>query len=166
MRQWYCIYTKPHQEENVCIRVGELAGTEALNPKLKRKKYGRAGVKEVTEELFPSYVFSKLDLFEHYHTVRYTRGVKRFVGDGSGNPFVVEESLIDILRSRMKDGFVHLEYPRLNAGEKVVLLDGPFRGLTGLFLNELKPGERVMVLLNTIQYQARIEVPKEFVARA
>jgi transcription elongation factor/antiterminator RfaH len=166
MRHWYCLYTKPGQEDNICRKLSELPGVELFNPKIKRKKYVRSRLKEVVEELFPSYVFSLLNPYAHYHTIKYTRGIRRFVGDSTGSPYVVDESLIQILQSEMKDGFVCLERPGMTAGEKVVILDGPFSGLTGLFLNELKPGERVMILLNTLQYQARVEVPKDLVAKA
>jgi transcription antitermination factor NusG len=115
--------------------------------------------------LFPSYIFSRLDLYEHYHTIRYTRGVRRFVGDSTGSPYVVDESLIGIIRSKMQDGCISLEHPRIIKGEKVIILNGPFSGLTGLFMNELKPSERVVILLNTLQYQAKVEVPAELVAR-
>jgi transcription antitermination factor NusG len=95
--------------------------------------------------------------------VKYTRGVRRFVGDRSGIPYIVDESIIEFIRSRMQNGFVHFDSPELAQGENVLITDGPFSGLTGIFMGEIKPSERVIILLNTIQYQAKVKIPKEFI---
>jgi transcriptional antiterminator RfaH len=165
-KNWYCIYTKANQEDKVCRKLGELPGIELLNPKLKRRKPVRSKMTEVVEELFPCYIFSKFDPYRYFHMIKYTRGVRRFVGDRLGDPYVVDESIIECITSKMTDGIIHCEVPRLGQGDKVVVLEGPFSGLTGLFLSELKPNERVLILLDTIKFQGRIRLPREFVSKA
>jgi len=88
------------------------------------------------------------------------------MGDGTGNPCVVDESLIGLLQSRMMDGFVSMDHPKIVKGDKLITMDGPFSGMTGLFLNKFKPNERIMILLNAIQSQAKVEVPMDLVVRA
>lgn len=163
MHNWYCIYTKPGQEDGVVKKLGELPGLYAFNPKLKRKKYSRAKLIDAVEALFPGYIFAKFKLSEFFHMITYTRGVKRFVGDSSGVPYQVDESIIDFIHSQMQDGFIHLKPPQFSRGQEVTVKDGPFSGLTGILLEEIKPSERVIILLNTIRYQAKIEIPKDFV---
>jgi len=165
MKSWYCIYTKPKQEDLVCKRLMELPDIELFNPKLKARKYVRSRLTEVVEELFPSYVFSKFNPYRYFHMIKYTRGVKRFVGDCTGTPYVVDEQIIEVIRSKMSDGFVRLDVSEMRQGEEVMITEGPFSGLTGLFLNETKPNERVMILLNAIQYQLKVEVDRGFVAK-
>lgn len=163
---WYCIYTKPNQEDSVCRKLGELPGMELLNPKLKRKKYVRKRLVDVVEELFPCYIFSRFDLSAYSHLITYTRGVKRFVGDRCGAPFVVDESIIECISSRMTNGVFQYDPPKFGRGDKVVITDGPFHGLAGSVLSDLKPNERVMILLDAITLHARVEVPLAFVARS
>ena len=60
MHNWYCIYTKPGQEDGVVKKLGELPGLYAFNPKLKRKKYSRAKLIDAVEALFPGYIFCQI----------------------------------------------------------------------------------------------------------
>lgn len=165
MRNWYCIFTKRGYEDILTKRFSELPELEVFNPKVKVKKYTGLRLKEATEGLFPSYIFSKLDPNRYFHLVSYTRGVRRFVGDREGKAHVVDESIIEVIASRVKSGFVQLESPKLNSGDSVMIKEGPFSGLSGLFLEETKATERIMILLNTLQYQAKIELPRAFVSR-
>lgn len=163
---WYCIYTKPNQEDTVCRRLGELPGIELLNPKLKRKKIVRKKLVDVVEELFPCYIFSRFDLSQYSQLITYTRGVKHFVGDRYGAPYVVDESIIKCITSKMTNGIIQYDPPKLDHGDRVVITNGPFSGFTGLFLSELKASERVMILLDAITLQARVEIPMAFIAKS
>jgi transcription antitermination factor NusG len=66
----------------------------------------------------------------------------------------------------MKNGFISIEQPRLVEGEEVTITEGPFKGIKGLFSEELKPRDRVLILLNTIKYQAKVTVEADFVKKA
>jgi len=137
-----------------------------LNPKLKRKKYVRGKLQDVVEDFFPCYIFARFDSLRYYHMIRYTRGIRRIVGDTLGSPWLVDEKIIEIIKSKNRDGYIEIEQNRLNKGDPVVIKGGPFNGFMGLFLEELKPSERVLVLLNTIQFEARIELYRDFVVSA
>jgi transcription antitermination factor NusG len=165
MYQWYCIYTKPSYEDHLSRKLTGIDSIEILNPKLRRKKYIRGRLKEAIEQFFPCYIFARFDIFDHYHIIRYTRGVRRIVGDAMDSPHAVDECIIDILKSKIIEGFIKLEPPVLRKGEQVFIKDGPFGGFMGLFVEEIKPRERVMVMLNTIGYQARVEVERSLVSR-
>jgi transcription antitermination factor NusG len=166
MENWYCIYTKASYADNLCRRFGEFSDIQVLNPKLKRKKYVRGKLQEVIEDFFPCYMFVRFDFVRYYHMIRYTRGVRRIVGDTLGDPWIVDEKIIEIIKTKSRDGYIQIEQNRLNKGDLVVIKGGPFDGFMGLFLEELKPSERVLVLLNTIQFEARIELYRDFVVSA
>jgi transcription elongation factor/antiterminator RfaH len=165
MQNWYCIYTKPKVEDNVCGMFKLDPMVEVFNPKLKRKRFTRGKLAEVIEALFPSYVFIRINLPDHYKMVKYTRGVRRFVGDNAGSPLAVDEDIIRLIRERMDGGFLTLERPQFREGDQVVIKDGPFGGFTGIFKKELNAGERVMILLKTLSYQANIEIERSFLAK-
>ena len=165
-RHWYCVYTKPGQEDLVCRMLSLQPEIEVFNPMVKRKRYLRGQFKEVIEELFPCYIFARFSLSKYYHMIKYTRGVRRLVGDRNGNPYVVDNSLVELLRSRIKDGFIRMEPQNFTPGEKVKIIEGPLKGLMGIFHKNLKPSERVVILLNTLSYQARMEIDRDLLVRA
>lgn len=166
MVDWYCIHTKPNREDSICRRLTAFSDIELFSPKLRMKKYVKSRITEVREALFPAYVFLRFDPLKYFHMIKYTGGVKRFVGDCSGVAHVVEEHIIEAIKSRMVDGYVSMCDFGLEPGQKVVIMDGPFKGITGLFLSETKPRERILILLNMIESQTRVELPKELIARA
>ncbi len=165
MSFWYCIYTKPGLEEFVTIQFNQQTGIEVFNPKIRRKRYLRGRMTVVVEKLFPCYIFARFDLSRYYRMVKYTRGVRSLVGDRVGNPYSVDENLITFLKSKMNDGFIRLDPPHFEPGEQVTITDGPLKGLMGIFQKDLLVKERVMILLNTISYQARMEIDREFLAK-
>ncbi len=118
------------------------------------------------EEFFHFYFFARFDLPRYYHMIKYTRGIRRIVGDTIGNPTVVGDNLIDTMRSRTRDGYITVEPYQLAIGDNVIIKGGPLDGFTGLFMGEVKPRDRVLVLLNTISYQAKVEVYSDFVVKA
>lgn len=166
MINWYAVYTKKGQEESVCKKLTSFPEIEFFNPKLKRTKYIRHRYQEVTEELFPCYIFLLFDPYRYLHTIKYTRGVRRVVADSSGHPHTIDVNIVEFLKSKMKDGFVRIDSPEFIHGEKVRVMDGPWNGLEGIFIAKLKASERVLLLLSTIKYQARIEIPKQCIAKA
>jgi transcription elongation factor/antiterminator RfaH len=163
---WYSVYTKPRQEDIICKRLLDFEDIEVFNPKIKTKRYLRGRLREVIEELFPCYIFLMFDLDKYYHMIKYTRGVRRIVGDRSGNPYNVDIRIIEYIKSKVKDGYITIEPPEFSPGEKVVIKEGPLEGLVGIFQKNIKASERVMILLNTLEYQAKMEIEKGFLAKA
>lgn len=163
---WYCIYTKHGQADNVYRRLITLPDIEVFKPRLRTKRFIRGRYQELIEDLFPCYMFLRFDLIRYYRALRYTRGVKRIVGDSSGIPYTVDPSIIEFIPSREKDGYISIEVPELYPGDRVVVKDGPLKGLAGIFVKETKPKERVLILLSTIAYQARMEIDSDLLVPA
>jgi transcriptional antiterminator RfaH len=156
---WYAVHTKPRQEDVAEATLREF-GLPTFNPKLKERKIVRGVRQEVIKPLFPGYLFTQFrcDLF--LRAVKYARGVRNVVGAGA-TPTPVDEEIIGIIHSRMKNGYVLIEPPALQPGDPVMVEEGPLRGFVGIFEREMKGSERVVVLLNTIKYQARIVIGRE-----
>ncbi len=157
---WYTIYTKAGKERFITERLSGLADIEVLNPIIKVKKFLRGRLTITDEELFPSYIFAKLDVDKYYRMIKYTRGVRRLLGSPGGSPYVLEEDIITKIKERIVDGYVRLDPPDLRKGDKVYIKEGPLKGFMGVFLEEAKPSERVTILLNTLSYQGKVEVDK------
>lgn len=160
---WYCVQTKPKQEDSVAWKLNHLLHLDVLNPKLKIKKYIKQKLVSVEQGVFPTYIFSRLNLKEHFHLIRYTRGVKSFVGDSKGNPYIVDDYIVEFLSSKSKEGSFQSQPCSLRKGEKVEVSSGPFAGLRGVVWHKLKADERVMILLESLRHPMKVELPREFV---
>lgn len=163
MKKWFVINTKP-QKEFVVEKLLTDAGILIYNPKYKKILKGNGKIK--IKPLFPCYEFVYFDFPSHYKLIKYTRGVKKILENESG-PIPVHPQIIEEIKSRERDGFIEFTYlrkePRI--GDKVEIIDGPFKGLQGIFERETSETERVIILLNTINYQARMMIEKEKLTR-
>jgi len=161
--QWYAVYTKPKSEDAVAGSL-ENAGIEVFNPRLKQKKYMQGAYRNKISPLFPCYVFVKFEPETTAHMIKYTRGVKRVVGGDF--PWPVSDEVIDLIRNQEEDGIIAIKPPQLKYGDSVAINDGPLSGLRGIFEKELSGQERVVLLLSSIEYQARVVVERAFLSKA
>jgi transcription antitermination factor NusG len=75
-------------------------------------------------------------------------------------PAHVPDAVISEIRSRERSGFVELPKPRgLAPGMRVKVLQGPLQDQIGL-LAALRPHERVLVLLQLLGGQQRVELAR------
>lgn len=158
MLNWYVINIKPKKDSQV-ERLFEEGGFTVYCPKHRSEKKVRP--------FFPGYAFLFFEFPEQYRMVKYTRGVKRVVGNEDG-PIPVPEEVIGGLRAREKDGLIVLEKygqePRV--GDEIEVMEGPLKGLRGVFEKEAGDKERVMILLNYVSYQGQLLIEKRKLRKA
>ncbi len=161
MRKWFVVRTKPKNEERAKKNL-ENGGFEVLAPKIKYRRFKNGQVKETLEEMFPGYIFVRFSYLTDYRTVKYTRGVKDVVHFGEKVPHL-DDNVIEYIRGRLKNGVAEIEREKIKAGEKVIVTQGPFKGFSGIFEREMKPYERVSILLEGLKYSARIILHRELI---
>lgn len=155
---WYAVYTKVGEEDNVVKNLGR-AQISTLNPKMKKTKIIKNRYQEVVVPLFPCYIFARFDAKNSYRLVRYTRGVKDIVG-GNNELWPVSEEIIRLIESNMEeDGTITVE-PTIKLGDKVEIVNGPLKGMIGILEKEISDKERVIVLLNAMESQVRLEIQR------
>ena len=153
MKNWFVINTKPKKEFQVEKLFTE-GGFTIYNPKymLRNQK----------KPFFPGYEFIYFDYPAQYQLVKYTRGVKRIVGVKQV-PVSIPEEVIDAIRAREVNGFIEIgkygEEPEV--GDEIEVVEGPLRGLKGIFKKTLTAKERVLILLNYVTYQGQLIIEKE-----
>ena len=152
MLLWYVINTKPKKESQV-ERLFEEGGFTVYCPKYVREK--RVG------PFFPGYAFLQFEFPAQFQMVKYTRGVKRVVGNDDGPTPILEEIVMSI-KARERDGLVVFEkYGEEPAvGDEIEVVEGPFKNLKGIFRKEVGDNERVMILLNYVSYQGTLLIEK------
>lgn len=161
---WYAIHTKPLEDERAEQNL-RAWGRETYAPRVwvgGSKPSSRAAVS--SRPLFPRYIFARFDPELMYHKVMYTRGVSSVVSFG-GVPAPIADEIIDLIKSREHNGFVRLA-EEFEKGDPVVVTEGTFSNLKGLFVREMKDRERVMILLNEVRYQSHILIDRTFIKKA
>lgn len=151
---WYAIYTKPKCEDPTA-RLLNNAGIETICPKLKVRKRIRGKYADVTEQLFPSYLFAFFDREKQGHMIRYTRGVKYIVG--KENPLMVPREIIDAIKERMEGDIVVPVPEDLREGDRILIKEGPFKDFYGIFKRDIPGKERSMILLEALYCKLDIE---------
>lgn len=158
---WYLIQTKPKKEELVEFNLSRLL-IESYCPKIRERKRYNGSFDYVLKPLFPGYIFARFSMEAHYRIIKFMRGVRGIVSFG-GLPVVIGDDLVRAIRAREKDGVIHLHEKRWRKGAVLEIVDGPFRGLTGIFERYLNDHERVEILINCVRYSMRLNIRKEYV---
>ena len=151
---WYLIQTKPRQglraEENLTNQ-----GYTVFHPLLQVEKL-RGGRRVVrTESLFPNYLFIHLCRgTDDWGPIRSTRGVSRLV-NFAGEPAIVPDAAIAEIETQLAR-----KQPRqlLQAGQKVLVTEGCFRGLEAIF-QTFDGEQRAILLLNFLHQQSTLVLP-------
>ena len=100
--------------------------------------------KEVEEKVFPSYVLIKMIMTdESWHVVRNITGVTGFVGPGSKPIPLTDEEVAAINLE------THTERSKIEVGDTVDIIDGPFVGFSGTVQSFAPDGVNVTVVIST-----------------
>ena len=84
-------------------------------------------------------------------------------GDG---PTSIDEEIVALIRSNIKeDGFVIID-KGIKLGDRIIVKDDPLKNLAGIFEREMKDTDRIRILLETVSYQAHIEIARDMVKKA
>jgi transcription antitermination factor NusG len=153
MENWFVLNTKPKKEFQVERLFAEV-GFKIYNPKYVHDKK--------IKPFFPGYEFLYFDFPSQYRLVKYTRGVKKIVG-AREVPIPIPEEIILEIKSREENGLVRIDIyeEKPQVGDEIEVIDGPWRGLRGIFKKELRAKERVLILLNYVAYQGQLIIEKE-----
>lgn len=151
-RNWYAVQCKAKESFRAAENL-QNQGFEIFHPNLAVERLRAGKIKLINEPLFPYYLFIYLnDSTDNWRPIRSTRGVLKMLSFGS-TPLKVSTHLIEAL----KQGIQPFTETVFKAGDQVLIDEGPFKGLKAIF--ETKKGEeRVILLLNLLQKQQRIEV--------
>ena len=158
---WACAQLEPNRTRLALHCLNKVTGYEIYNPQVREQRFRRYGRKIMgVSQLFPAYVF--VLIVSGWWDARWSPGVIRLVMDGEV-PARVPDAVISEIRSRERDGFVVLPKPRgLAPGTRVRVISGPLSAQIGL-LAVLRPHERVVVLLNLLGGQQRVELSRSAV---
>ncbi|MBL8149022.1 MAG: hypothetical protein JNN15_03740 [Blastocatellia bacterium] len=154
---WFAVQTKPNQESIAALNVSRY-NLEYMLPQVKQERVVYGVTRIVIRSLFSNYMFVKFEPALYLHLLQNTRGIRRVVCAGD-DPIVVDQKIIDQIRKRIgNDGYVYLDKERKpSIGEKVVVNNGIFQGMVGVFEQQLNGQKRAKILLETIQARLLVD---------
>ena len=165
MPHWYVIHTKPRQE-SLALENLQRQGYTTYCPQITISKRRRNAWHQVTEPLFPRYLFIELTEGEDdFGPIRSTLGVSNMLRFG-GKPATISEEIIQTLQQQERDN-ADAPDPELpvKPGDRVRVMDGPFAGLEGIFQNNSKDA-RVIILMELLGRENKVTVDRDSIIPA
>lgn len=161
---WFAVQTKRSQEDLAAFNLNRL-GLDLFLPKVRGGRAAPGTHNGKTKPMFPRYLFARFSPLRYMHLIIYARGVSQIVCAGH-MPLPVDESIINSIRDRVgPDGFLDLASEVFQPGDRITVQGGPFDGNSGVFEREVDERKRVIILLESIRYQARVVVDRPYVIR-
>lgn len=156
---WYVLHTKS-RFENVLHEALFKKSIEVFLPKIQVRSKRRDRKAMIRVPLFPGYLFVKTDLSpnEHIEIVK-TAGAVRLIGSKDG-PVPVPQDTVESLQIMVQTNHPVSTGTRFRKGSKVLVVSGPFAGVTGTFVRYKGTG-RVVVIIEALGQYAGVEVDEE-----
>ena len=158
LRLWYVVQTKPGNEDRV---QNNLHGQEIENflPRLETYEHRKGTMVHRIKPLFPNYLFAKFHLELHYYKVKWTRGVNRVLGNGSG-PIPISERVVSTIQEKVgENNLIRLE-DQWKEGDIIQVTSGPFKDLMGIFQKKMSSQGRVRILLSLVGLDVPVQISK------
>ncbi len=164
-RNWYVLHTAAGYEEAVARNLKSRIEAFDLGDKvfdvmvpIEKKIKIKNGKRIVYEEkMFPSYVFVDMIVDDSsWYVVRNTPHVTGFIGAGS-TPLPVDKKEIDIIFKRIRGDEPHYKID-LSIGDRVKIIDGPFKDFEGKVQGVDTEKGRVKVLVGVFGRETPIDV--------
>jgi transcription elongation factor/antiterminator RfaH len=156
---WYVLHTKS-RFENVVNDGLEKKSIEVFLPKVTVRSKRRDRRVMIRVPLFPGYLFVRTDLVPTSHLeIVKTAGAVRLIGSKQG-PVPVPEETIESLKIMVSGDHTVTTGHSLQKGDKVLVLHGPFAGVTGTFTRFGGKG-RVIVNIEALGQYAGVEVSED-----
>jgi transcription termination/antitermination protein NusG len=155
--RWYALHTKSHFEQKV---YDGLCGksVEAFLPRIQVMSKRKDRRKKLLVPMLPGYVFvhSTLEPDEYYRILK-TAGVVRLVGIKGRAVAANEEEIASLMVLDGTDRTVH-NRAYMQQGDRVIIMDGPLKGLVGYYLHHKGKTDRVVVSVELLQRSLEVEI--------
>jgi transcription antitermination factor NusG len=161
-RFWRVFYTDPRAEKKCEERLYD-RHIEVFLPTHTVLRQWSDRKKKIVEPLFRNYIFAHVDERDRLRVLQ-TEGIVRCVSF-NGQPAVVSDEEIEYIRQVISHGgeFAVVDYvPRPSVGSKVIVTEGPMRGLRGE-VREHRGQTHILVSIAAIRQALRVNIPATWV---
>ena len=156
-QKWYAVHTRSRFEQVVYEGIYGKA-IEVFLPRIQVMSRRKDRRKKILAPLIPGYVFvhTGLDYEEHLNILK-TIGVVRLIGF-EGRPAPVKDE--EIASLKILDGTDRTVQNRdfVKTGDRVMIMDGPLKGLIGFYLHHKGKGRKVVVSVELLNRSLEVEL--------
>ncbi len=129
---WYAVRTRSNYEHKVNFLLAKKSW-ETFYPTVLKWSRRKDRKKKIARPLFPGYLFVKCASSPYdWLEIKKTEGIVNILGNQK-IPQAIPQEQIDSVRKIVESGIDPLPHPYLNAGDRVVVVEGPLRGAVGIF---------------------------------
>lgn len=162
---WHVVAAKPRKERFAEINL-RLQGFDTFWPNIRSAVRRRGKAAQVLEPMFPGYLFVRFNRErDRWQAINGTMGVQRLICANGGLPAPVPAGAMREMFERCPQGTWEADAPRLQPGQQVDLIGGPFTGLSGRF-EEMVSRDRVRVLMSLLESEVSVVMPAAFLGVA
>lgn len=156
---WYAIRVRSRFEQAVSAALCGKGYEEYLPLYHSRRKWSDRS-KDLDLPLFPGYLFCRFDVQVRL-PILTTPGVISIVGMGR-IPVAISDQEIDAIQAVVRSG-LHLQpWPQLVVGSRVLIEEGPLKGLEGVAM-DVKKKFRLFVSVPLLQRSVSVEIDRDWV---
>jgi transcriptional antiterminator RfaH len=161
---WFCLRTQIKHERLAAAHLRMMEEVEVLFPQMSFTRKRMDVVKQVTEPLFPNYLFARFNPRHSLARVRHAHGVLTVVHFGNRLPVIPDSVIQEIRQSLSPEEICHVE-TSLALGDTVGIHSGAFSGLQAVITNYVPRKQRVTLLLDFLGRQVNIEISEKEVVK-
>jgi transcriptional antiterminator RfaH len=161
---WFCLRSQPKHEHIAAEHLRQMGDVEVFNPRMRFTRQTRFGPVEVTESMFPNYLFARFDWRQALARVHYAPGVSGVVHFGSKWPTVPDRAIAEVRAELSGDGVREVP-PKLAPGDAVDVVTGAFHGFQAVVSQVLPGKQRVLMLMDFLGRQTMVEAGLNKVVR-
>jgi transcription antitermination factor NusG len=156
---WYAIRTRSRFEQTASAALfGK--GYESYLPMYSTRRKWSDRSKNLEAPLFPTYLFCRFDI-QNRLPVLTTPGVLSIVGAGR-NLIAVSDKEIESIQTIERSGLPLHPWPQLAVGSKIVIENGPLKGLEGVTI-EIRKKHHLIVSVPLLQRSVSVEIDRNWV---
>lgn len=159
IHSWYAVRVRSRFEQQVSLSLSG-KGYEEYLPLYRSRRTWSDRSKDLDLPLFPGYLFCRFDV-QFRLPILTTPGVVAIVGIGK-IPVAISDREIDAIQTVVRSG-LHLQpWPQLVVGSKVLIEQGPLKGIEGVTL-DVKKKYHLFVSVPLLQRSVSVEIDREWV---
>jgi transcriptional antiterminator RfaH len=144
---WFCLRAQPKREHIAAACLRHVSEVDVFCPQVRFRKRTNRGLVWFVEAMFPGYLFARFDYATLHRRIRVVSGVSGFVQFGDRLALLRDE-LIGEIRIRTGPNELLELNQRLEPGQNVQIIQGPFEGLEALVTRLITARERVQILID------------------
>ena len=154
LARWYAVTTQPRHEKAVAQQL-TAKSIETFLPTLTLSSQWKDRKVLIERPLFPSYVFTRIDLKDRHHVFSVPSVLRMLAFNGT--PAAIDEAEIAAVRLSLSSDQKSEPHPYLKSGELVRVKFGSLRGLEGIVTRN-KSQCRIIVSISLLQQSIATEI--------